>query len=53
MITMLKALKIGTEFHTHLDNCKQCREQPFNLCLIGKNILNKLLKEGDNNVLHG
>lgn len=22
-------------FHQHLDNCKKCREQPFNLCPIG------------------
>lgn len=22
-------------FHAHLDECKQCREQPFNLCFAG------------------
>jgi hypothetical protein len=22
-------------FHAHLDECKRCREQPFNLCPIG------------------
>jgi hypothetical protein len=28
-------------FHAHLDACKRCREQPFNLCATGE----KLLKE--------
>ncbi len=23
-------------FHEHLDVCQRCREQPFNLCLIGQ-----------------
>lgn len=23
-------------FHSHLDNCKQCRENPMNLCQIGQ-----------------
>jgi len=23
------------KFHAHLDVCKQCREHPFNLCVIG------------------
>jgi hypothetical protein len=22
-------------FHAHLDECKRCREQPFNLCSVG------------------
>lgn len=22
-------------FHDHLDVCKQCREHPFNLCVVG------------------
>lgn len=22
-------------FHAHLDECRQCREQPFNLCDVG------------------
>jgi hypothetical protein len=33
---------MGVEhFHAHLDACKRCREQPFNLCVTGE----KLLKE--------
>lgn len=24
-------------FHKHLDECKQCREHPFSLCLVGEN----------------
>jgi hypothetical protein len=23
-------------FHDHLDICKQCREHPFSLCLVGE-----------------
>jgi hypothetical protein len=26
-------------FHTHLDVCLQCESQPFNLCLIGSQLL--------------
>ena len=26
-------------FHKHLDVCKQCREQPFNLCKIGAGLI--------------
>jgi hypothetical protein len=26
-------------FHQHLDQCQQCREQPFNLCPIGARLL--------------
>lgn len=29
------------DFHKHLDNCKQCREQPFNLCSIGHTLIHK------------
>lgn len=28
-------------FHAHLDVCKRCREQPFNLCPIGNAELQK------------
>lgn len=27
-------------FHKHLAGCKQCREQPFNLCRVGEPLLN-------------
>ncbi len=27
------------KFHDHLDACRQCREHPFDLCLIGAAIL--------------
>ena len=27
------------EFHTHLDICKQCRENPFGLCSLGERLL--------------
>lgn len=26
-------------FHRHLDGCKQCRENPFNLCREGEMLL--------------
>jgi len=26
-------------FHAHLDVCKRCREQPFNLCDVGEKLL--------------
>ena len=26
-------------FHKHLDNCVQCRNQPFNLCRTGQDII--------------
>lgn len=28
-------------FHAHLDECKQCREQPFDLCPTGAELLEK------------
>ena len=28
-----------TDFYDHLDACKQCRENPFALCRIGKLLL--------------
>lgn len=31
------------DFHAHLDVCKQCAEQPFNLCPIGHKLLLKVL----------
>lgn len=32
-------------FHQHLDHCKQCREQPFNLCPIGLKTLNQAVQD--------
>jgi hypothetical protein len=26
-------------FHKHLDNCKQCEQNPFDLCYTGKQLL--------------
>ncbi len=26
-------------FHVHLDRCQRCREQPFNLCPVGAQLL--------------
>jgi hypothetical protein len=27
------------EFHSHLDDCRQCREHPFDLCAVGNKLL--------------
>lgn len=28
-----------SRFNYHLDNCKQCRENPFNLCEVGYSLI--------------
>ena len=33
-------------FHAHLEACKQCREQPFNLCAVGTPLLKLAAEEG-------
>ena len=33
------------QFHSHLENCCQCREHPFELCGIGSDLLNKAAQE--------
>lgn len=35
----VKCQKDVIPFHAHLDECKQCREQPFNLCMNGAVLL--------------
>ena len=30
------------EFHAHLDECRRCREEIFNLCPIGEQLLMKV-----------
>jgi hypothetical protein len=27
------------KFHTHLDECEQCRENPFELCAVGHSLI--------------
>ena len=34
-----KVEKIGDKFHAHLDECAQCRNNPFNLCSVGHDLL--------------
>lgn len=29
------------DFHQHLDECQRCREQPFNLCQVGRAALQR------------
>lgn len=31
--------KAIASFHTHLDSCGQCRENPFQLCFVGSQLL--------------
>lgn len=35
----MKVEQPGDKFHAHLDACEQCREHPFDLCLIGASLL--------------
>jgi hypothetical protein len=37
--TLLPAHKAAADFHDHLDECEQCREQPFNLCATGDRLI--------------
>lgn len=32
-------------FHQHLDVCKRCREQPFNLCIVGQAKLREAVQQ--------
>lgn len=32
-------------FHRHLDVCERCREEPFNLCLVGRVLLEAQVKQ--------
>jgi hypothetical protein len=36
---------IHTLFHLHLDDCKRCREHPFDLCSVGKDILSLMSRQ--------
>lgn len=33
------AMTPSAQFHAHLDRCKRCAEQPFNLCPVGAQLL--------------
>jgi hypothetical protein len=33
------------DFHAHLDNCRQCRNNPFELCAVGRALAAAALKE--------
>lgn len=35
--------KVEKEYHAHLDKCKQCEGEPFNLCVEGKKIMDRLV----------
>lgn len=34
-------------FHSHLDLCSRCRNQPFNLCAVGAMLLRASLSEDE------
>ncbi len=36
---------MSNKFHEHLNVCKRCREQPFNLCKVGSLILRAAIKD--------
>lgn len=39
-------------FHKHLDECQQCREQPFNLCSLGADLLTRCVCQEDLNPIY-
>lgn len=39
------ATEAQDRFHRHLDNCKQCSDEPFNLCPTGERLLLDAVKE--------
>ena len=34
----------GPEFHRHLDVCDDCRDNPFDLCPVGANLIHEAAK---------
>lgn len=36
---MERVSEISKAFHTHLDECERCRNNPFNLCSKGEEII--------------
>lgn len=48
---MSQAGKDDNVFHQHLDVCKRCREQPFNLCREGARTLRLAVQESANDIL--
>lgn len=40
-------LDIGTDFHAHLDECTQCRENPMGLCAAGQQLLTAVASKVD------
>lgn len=41
-------LKKVDEFHEHLKQCRQCRENPFALCPKGERILSSMIGDDKN-----
>jgi hypothetical protein len=37
---------MAKSFHDHLDKCRQCRENPFDLCVTGQTIMQMELNFG-------
>ena len=35
-------MKLENEFHDHLDECRQCRDNPWNLCQAGADKLKRV-----------
>lgn len=42
-----------TAFHQHLDACKQCRENPFDLCRVGSWLLQAAADAETTRILKG
>jgi predicted anti-sigma-YlaC factor YlaD len=39
--------KVIEAFHNHLDNCSQCRNNPFDLCPTGAKLIVKIQKPAE------
>jgi hypothetical protein len=39
LVTMKPLTARPDQFHDHLDGCRQCADQPFNLCPVGMKLL--------------
>jgi hypothetical protein len=39
------------EFHKHLDECKQCEENPFEKCAVGQVLIKKAAVEVEETIL--
>jgi hypothetical protein len=44
---------MSEQFHAHLDGCRQCREEIFNLCPVGVKLLEEAALDLEDSMLTG